>query len=148
MDSPLSRLSRLLLRLEGAAVFTVAFGIYSVYGASWWWMLGLFLVPDAATLAYLKGPRWGAVAYNLMHTYVTPLVLGGLAFAFKTVAADLASLAGSIALIWVAHIGFDRMLGFGLKEPDGFGHTHLRSWMPTSKPPTANASADRKASAE
>jgi hypothetical protein len=123
-----SRFSRILLQLEGTAVFAVAFGIYSVYGASWWWMAGLFLVPDGAMLAYLRGPRIGAVAYNLMHTYVTPLVVGGLAFAFKSMAADVASLAGSIALIWVAHIGFDRMLGYGLKEPTGFGHTHLRSW--------------------
>ena len=31
----------------------------------------------------------------------------------------------SLALIWVAHIGFDRMLGYGLKYPTAFGHTHL-----------------------
>jgi hypothetical protein len=28
-------------------------------------------------------------------------------------------------LIWIAHIGFDRALGYGLKYPTGFGDTHL-----------------------
>jgi hypothetical protein len=31
----------------------------------------------------------------------------------------------AIPLIWVAHIGFDRLLGYGLKYPTGFGNTHL-----------------------
>ena len=29
-------------------------------------------------------------------------------------------------LIWCAHIGFDRALGYGLKYAEGFGFTHLR----------------------
>lgn len=119
MSFSLTGLPRWLLRLEGAAVFAVALGIYSVYGAGWWWWIGIFLAPDLTMLGYLRGPRLGAATYNMAHTYVTPLVLGGLAFALK------ASMAGSIALIWVAHIGFDRMLGFGLKHPSGFRDTHL-----------------------
>ncbi len=31
----------------------------------------------------------------------------------------------AIALIWLAHIGADRLLGYGLKYPAGFGFTHL-----------------------
>ena len=34
-------------------------------------------------------------------------------------------LAGTLALIWFAHIGFDRMLGYGLKHGAGFRFTHL-----------------------
>jgi hypothetical protein len=30
-----------------------------------------------------------------------------------------------ISLIWFAHIGLDRVLGFGLKFPLGFRVTHL-----------------------
>jgi hypothetical protein len=30
-----------------------------------------------------------------------------------------------LALIWVAHIGLDRMPGFGLKYPTEFNDTHL-----------------------
>ena len=29
------------------------------------------------------------------------------------------------AVIWTAHIAFDRTLGYGLKLPAGFHHTHL-----------------------
>jgi hypothetical protein len=31
----------------------------------------------------------------------------------------------ALSLIWIAHIGFDRMLGFGLKYPTVFKDTHL-----------------------
>jgi hypothetical protein len=31
----------------------------------------------------------------------------------------------SLSLIWIAHIGLDRMLGFGLKYPTRFNDTHL-----------------------
>jgi hypothetical protein len=31
----------------------------------------------------------------------------------------------SIAMIWLAHIGFDRALGYGLKYASGFSSTHL-----------------------
>jgi len=31
----------------------------------------------------------------------------------------------SIALIWLAHIGIDRALGYGLKYETGFTYTHL-----------------------
>ncbi len=29
------------------------------------------------------------------------------------------------SLIWIAHIGFDRMIGYGLKYITAFGHTRL-----------------------
>ncbi|WP_374546522.1 DUF4260 family protein [Rhodoblastus sp.] len=28
-------------------------------------------------------------------------------------------------MVWTAHIGLDRLLGFGLKHPAGFAFTHL-----------------------
>ncbi len=36
------------------------------------------------------------------------------------------SLFVSLALVWFAHIGFDRMVGYGLKYPTDFFDTHLR----------------------
>jgi hypothetical protein len=33
--------------------------------------------------------------------------------------------ATKIALIWLAHIGADRLLGYGLKYPTAFKDTHL-----------------------
>ena len=53
------------------------------------------------------------------HTYVPPAVLAAIG-----VIADN-NLALSIGIIWVGHIGMDRLVGFGLKYPDSFGHTHL-----------------------
>jgi hypothetical protein len=31
----------------------------------------------------------------------------------------------ALALAWIAHIGLDRALGFGLKYATGFNHSHL-----------------------
>jgi hypothetical protein len=42
-------------------------------------------------------------------------------------------IAGSVALIWLAHIGFDRALGYGLKYKAGFGFTHLGRIGPAAK---------------
>jgi len=79
----------------------------------------LFLVPDLSFAAYLFGPRAGAVAYNTMHS-----TLGALALAvFGYIAGEPGALL--IALIWLAHIGFDRALGYGLKYASAFGDTHL-----------------------
>ena len=70
-------------------------------------------------LGYAAGPVAGAVLYNLMHTLALPLVGLSLAAGF-----DRPDLAG-LALIWLAHIGLDRALGYGLKYASGFGDTHL-----------------------
>ena len=70
-------------------------------------------------LGYLAGPRAGAVAYNATHTYAAPAVLAAVS------AAAGWGLGVPAALVWAAHIGLDRALGYGLKLPDGFPHTHL-----------------------
>ena len=106
------------LRVEGAAVLVGALVAYAAVDASWLLFAALLLAPDLAMLGYLAGPRAGAIAYNALHVYVGPAVL---------MAAGLAGAAGSIpvALVWVAHIGMDRALGYGLKLPTGFRDTHL-----------------------
>ena len=75
----------------------------------------LFLVPDLSMLGYLSGPQIGAVSYNLFHTQAPP----GLLAAFGLLTRS--SLLVSVALVWFSHIGFDRMVGFGLKYPTEFG---------------------------
>jgi Domain of unknown function (DUF4260) len=54
-----------------------------------------------------------------VHTTVVPGVLLGIGLVLGQ------PLAVALAVIWLAHIGFDRALGYGLKQPDGFGFTHL-----------------------
>jgi len=110
---------RLLLRLEGAGLLMMATIAYAGPGVSWWFFAALFFAPDLSFLAYLAGPRVGAAVYNVAHTTIGPYVLGLLSLMF-----DLPILLAG-ALIWAAHIGFDRMLGYGLKYPIGFGFTHL-----------------------
>lgn len=36
-----------------------------------------------------------------------------------------APLPALLGALWLAHSGFDRMLGYGLKSPEGFSITHL-----------------------
>lgn len=108
---------RLWLRLEGVAVLALAAWLFARGGHSWPLFAMLFLLPDASFAGYLAGPRVGAIAYNLLHSYVGPVLL---AIAF--VASGRPPV---IALVWAAHIGFDRMLGYGLKYPTAFGDTHL-----------------------
>ena len=110
---------RAILRLEGAAAFAAAIAAYAHAGYSWPLFALLILAPDLAMLPYLIGPRAGAFAYNLVHTYALALPFAVAAFAFGS------PLATAIGLIWITHIGMDRMLGYGLKYVSGFGDTHL-----------------------
>ena len=108
-----------LLRLEGLGLLVAAVAGYVALGGGWQEFAALFLVPDLGMAAYLAGPRAGAFGYNATHSEIGPASLG--------VAALLAHAApvGCVALIWAAHIGFDRALGYGLKSTAGFGSTHL-----------------------
>ncbi len=110
---------RLLLRAEGAALLIIAVMLYARTGTSWWLFAVLVLAPDLSFAGYLAGPRIGAAAYNAVHATIGPLAL-----------ALIGLLAPSppmitVALIWLAHIGADRMLGYGLKYEAGFAFTHL-----------------------
>jgi hypothetical protein len=110
---------KILLRLEGLTLFAGMVLLYAVWGGSWWVFALLFLVPDLSLAAYLAGPRTGAVVYNAAHSYLLPVPLMTAGFALPE------PLILSIAMIWLAHIGIDRALGYGLKYEAGFGFTHL-----------------------
>jgi len=110
---------RLMLRAEGAALLAAALVAYARLGGEWSFVAWTFLLPDLVLLAYLAGPRAGAAAYNAAHSLLLPA--GLLALGLAT---DM-PLAFDLALVWTAHIGLDRALGFGLKYARGFGHTHL-----------------------
>ncbi|WP_322517480.1 DUF4260 domain-containing protein [Rhodopseudomonas palustris] len=108
-----------LVRAEGAALFVGASLFYLIADAPWELYAILFFAPDLGFLGYLAGPRIGAIVYNALHTTVAPLALaiGGILVLWP--------MAGTLALIWFAHIGFDRMLGYGLKYGSSFHDTHL-----------------------
>ena len=110
---------RTLLRLEGLTLLAGMTVAYAVWDGSWWIFAILFLAPDLSFAGYLAGPRVGAIVYNAAHSYMAPMALmvGGILYWPPP--------ASSIAMIWLAHIGFDRALGYGLKYSAGFGFTHL-----------------------
>src|SRR5262249_2131495 len=63
-----------------------------------------FLAPDLSFAGYLGGPRVGAIVYNAVHTIIGPLALASYGvFAHAAILIQ-------IALIWLAHIGFDHLL--------------------------------------
>ena len=109
-----------LLRIEGMAVFVLSLFLYREMGPPWWRFFLLFLFPDLFMAGYLASVRAGAQLYNLVHTYVLPLALAGAALHEHRFGLL------SFALIWIAHIGADRALGYGLKYPTFFKDTHLQ----------------------
>lgn len=123
---------RSLLRLEGALIFVAALIGYDTVGPSWWFFVVLFLAPDLFMCGYLAGPRIGAHLYNVGHTYAVPLAVGALSIILSD------PFVGAIALIWAAHIGIDRAIGYGLKHDTGFHDTHLS----TERSPSPNGIRD------
>lgn len=107
------------MRAEGAALLGIAALLYAQTGQSWWLFAVLFLAPDLSFAGYLGGPKAGAFVYNGAHTLIGPAALGLAGLLLPN------ALFIALALIWAAHIGFDRMLGYGLKYAAGFGFTHL-----------------------
>ena len=110
---------RVLLRIEGALVLLGALATYAHLGAGWGLFAALFLTPDLAFFGYLAGPRVGAVAYNATHSYLGAAILTAASFALAAPALL------PYAVIWAGHVGFDRMMGYGLKYGGAFGFTHL-----------------------
>jgi len=108
-------------RVEGALVFASALAIFFYLGIElpWWVVLLIFFAPDISFGAYLLGPRVGSFGYNIVHIYAF-----GALFLACGLTMGIASIAG-IGALWLAHSGFDRMLGYGLKSPEWFNVTHM-----------------------
>ena len=109
----------LILRAEALAIFLAGVVAYLQLNGHPLWLLPLLLAPDLSMIGYVRGPRAGAVTYNLVHNLATALLV--LAVGWLAAIAPLA-LAGAIL---VAHVGMDRSLGYGLKLPTDFKDTHL-----------------------
>lgn len=108
-----------LLRVEGGVLLAISALFYWVNGGSWVLFALLILAPDVSALGYLLGAKVGAATYNSVHAYALPASLA----AFGVLVGS--PLAVSVALVWFAHIGMDRLVGYGLKYTSGFKDTHL-----------------------
>ena len=114
------RVPRMLLHLEGIVVAAAAIALYFHFGYPWWLFLVLILAPDLSMLGYAAGPTVGRAGYDAAHTYAVPVALAGLGVLLD------AEVAVQVGLIWTAHIGIDRAIGYGLKYRTGFKDTHLQ----------------------
>lgn len=112
-------LNRTILRLEGLVVFILAIGYYHLNDFSWILFIALLLVPDVGMIGYAFNQKVGAYIYNFFHTYIISLLFLLVGIFTKQ---DYLLVIG---LIWTAHIGMDRMLGYGLKNISNFKDTHL-----------------------
>jgi hypothetical protein len=140
----------LWLRVEGLTLFATALLLYSATHQQWWLVPAVILLPDLFMVGYIGGSRLGAAVYNVGHSYPLPALM------------SLAGLAGhhplvlALGLLWLAHIGMDRLAGFGLKYDSGFQRTHLSDLAGTAGAPprpmqqpsdSLPASADRASGA-
>ncbi len=110
---------RWVLCAEGLAAFVLSLILYQRLGLSWTTFAIFCLAPDLSLLGYLAGSRTGAVLYNAAHSYLGPAIAAAIALTSEH------ELATIVALIWTAHVGIDRALGFGLKYATSFKDTHL-----------------------
>lgn len=100
-------------RILGVA--TLAMAAAATYGlvGPWWPALLLFFVPDLAAMPMLVDARLGVASYNAAHRWIGPLILVGMGSAAALEGVTSVLVAG---LLWLGHVGFDRALGYGLKE--------------------------------
>lgn len=106
-------------RIEGAVLLLAGVVGWISSDLSWWWFALLLLVPDISMVGYLVNTKVGAAVYNLGHSLVGPGLLLGWAWL------EGPNLALALGSVWLAHVGMDRMFGYGLKYEDAFKHTHL-----------------------
>ena len=112
---------RRLLRVEGLALFSLATGAYYLADGSWVLFLVLFLAPDLSAVGYLASPRVGSATYNAAHVAALPAALLAGSWYVGW------SLGIGLALVWLAHVGIDRAVGYGLKYAEApFAETHLQ----------------------
>ena len=107
------------LRLEAAVLLAGSLIAFSATGQPWWLVPLTILVPDLSAAGYLGGTHPGGHLYNLAHSAILPAAVVGLGWWQGR------PLVLALGLVWFAHIGADRLLGYGLKYGDNFQHTHL-----------------------
>jgi hypothetical protein len=109
----------LMLKLEDAAKFVVAYFLSLYFGNVWWLFFAWLLAPDLSMIGYAINTKVGAALYNLAHHQGLALIVLTAGFYFTIPNLTFAG------IVLLGHSALDRMLGYGLKYPDSFKHTHL-----------------------
>ena len=107
------------LRVDALVLLAAGIAGFFALDEPWWLLPLLLLAPDLFMVGYARSTKTGALLYNLAHSYALPAVVGAAGIATDSTVAQ------AVALIWFAHIGMDRVLGFGLKYDTDFKDTHL-----------------------
>lgn len=110
---------KIILKSEEAVQLIVSLMAVHALHLSWMWFWIMFLAPDLGMLGYLAGSGVGAITYNLLHHKGIALLIFIIGYSMTSMQFEFAG------ILLFAHSSFDRMLGYGLKFPDGFHHTHL-----------------------
>lgn len=100
-------------------MFLLSIYLFSFLDYAWWIYPALILTPDIGMIGYAINTKAGAFSYNLFHHKGIAILVGFLGFWWALPSLQLAG------IILFGHASFDRMLGYGLKHPDSFKHTHL-----------------------
>jgi len=110
---------KLWLRIEGLVLLIATIIAFAGQHQRWWLYPALLLAPDIFMLGYLANTKVGAFFYNLGHSYFVPALV--ILFSWRSESKVILA----IGIIWLGHIGWDRLLGYGLKYDSSFKHTHL-----------------------
>ncbi len=108
-----------LLKTEEAIKFICSFILIYLSGFPAWSFFAWILAPDISMLGYLAGTRTGAMLYNLFHHQGIAVLIAVLGIFLQNREIQFAG------ILMFGHSSMDRMLGYGLKYPDDFKHTHL-----------------------
>ena len=111
---------RAILRAEGLPIFIAGAIGFGALGGPWLAFVPLLLVPDLSAVGYVRGTRLGSMTYNVAHNLVTAGALLGLGL---WLGVGWLAITGTVA---VAHVGMDRLAGYGLKYPTTFKDTHFQ----------------------
>jgi hypothetical protein len=117
---PTSRMVYKMLRVEGLVTCLGSLIMAIWLQTPWWLILVGFFAADITLLAYKVNTMVGAKWYNASHTLSIPVPLLMVGIIFNVPWLNF------IALIWMSHIGYDRMKGFGLKYPHDFNDGFLQ----------------------
>ncbi|MGX7243831.1 DUF4260 family protein [Enterococcus quebecensis] len=113
--------NKTILQLENGILFLLTLTLFIYFGFPVFYFFLFLLLPDITMVGYLSNPSLGAKIYNLGHNLVFPVLLIFIYLPTQT------TLLLAISLVWCAHIFIDRILGYGLKYPDTFKHTHIQN---------------------
>ena len=110
---------RTWLRLEGLAAFIAGVAGYRLAGGDLVWLVPALLAVDLSMAGYLASSHAGAIVYNVAHNWFSALLVLGIGRFAGVPGLELAG------WVLIAHVGIDRLAGYGLKYAPAFGDTHL-----------------------